>query len=58
MVRQIVVEGFDNCMRTTEENKNSNVYILFSSSKVNGKSWCPDCVVGKFEPFSCYDILA
>jgi hypothetical protein len=46
MVKQITVEGFDACAKAIEENKNCNLYVMFSGSKVNGKSWCPDCVVG------------
>ena len=47
MVKEIRVNGFDEFMKTVEDQKTNTVYVLFTgSAREDGHSWCPDCVKG------------
>ena len=49
MAVKINVEGYEAFKAALKEHKGKTVFALFSGSvDSNGKSWCPDCVVGKF----------
>ena len=48
MVTKVHVEGFDALMAEICKHINKDLYVLFCGSRdQEGKSWCPDCVVGK-----------
>ncbi|KAI0230392.1 Thioredoxin domain-containing protein 17 [Lamellibrachia satsuma] len=45
MVKEIRVNGFDELMKTVDNQKNNKVCVLFTGSvDESGQSWCPDCV--------------
>ncbi|XP_025092057.1 thioredoxin domain-containing protein 17-like [Pomacea canaliculata] len=45
MVKEILVEGYEEYVKAAAENKGKQVFALFSGSKdANGESWCPDCL--------------
>lgn len=47
MAKQLHVEGYDAAKKALADNKDKKVFVLFSGSVgKDGKSWCPDCVVG------------
>ena len=47
MVKEIHVEGYEAAKQAIEANKSRTLFVLFSASAAaDGKSWCPDCVVG------------
>ena len=49
MVVTVKVEGFDEFISEAEKYKGKNIIALFSGTAgEDGKSWCPDCVTGKF----------
>ena len=48
MVTKLHVEGFEAFMTEVDNHSNKDLYVLFCGSRDHeGKSWCPDCVVGK-----------
>ena len=48
MVTKLHVEGFDALMTEVDNHSNKDLYVLFCGSRdQEGKSWCPDCVVGE-----------
>ncbi|KJH46236.1 hypothetical protein DICVIV_07715 [Dictyocaulus viviparus] len=40
---EVTVNGYNELQKVIST-MNGRVFILFTGSKVNGKSWCPDCV--------------
>ncbi|XP_049867115.1 thioredoxin domain-containing protein 17-like [Pectinophora gossypiella] len=46
MVFNVEVKGFDDFVSYTEKIKpdGPDVYFYFSGTKIEGKSWCPDCI--------------
>lgn len=49
MVKEILVEGYEEYVKAAAENKGKQVFALFSGSKdANGESWCPDCLTGNY----------
>ena len=50
MIKQVLAQGYDDCLAKIEENKGSApMYVFFTGSEdpKTGNSWCPDCVAGK-----------
>ena len=48
MVTKLHVDGFDAFIAEVGKHSNKDVYVLFCGTKdKDGKSWCPDCVVGE-----------
>ena len=48
MVTKLHVEGFDALMTEVDNHSDKDLYVLFCGSRdQEGKSWCPDCVVGE-----------
>lgn len=43
-------EGFQSLVKTIPAGQRINV--LFTGTKENGVSWCPDCVEGDFKSFA------
>ena len=51
VVKRVSVHGFTEYLRAVEEYSNSSLHMfaLFTGALDDqGKSWCPDCVKGKF----------
>lgn len=48
MVIEHKVEGYENFVEFVGslDSKGKPVYVYFSGNKMNGQSWCPDCVRG------------
>ena len=47
MVKEIVVHGFEELIKTAEAEEKNKVCVLFTGTPDdNGQSWCPDCVKG------------
>ncbi|CAJ0572571.1 unnamed protein product, partial [Mesorhabditis spiculigera] len=42
-MKHINVDGIDALNKAVEENP-GKIFVLYTGSKVNGVSWCPDCV--------------
>ncbi|XGW16067.1 hypothetical protein V3C99_001486 [Haemonchus contortus] len=47
-MREVTVNGYEEVNKAISS-ANGRVFVLFTGSKVDGKSWCPDCVSA--EPF-------
>lgn len=45
---RVKVDGFDELIAALEESQMRTI-ILFTGSKDGDKSWCPDCIAGKFQ---------
>ncbi|EYC39077.1 hypothetical protein Y032_0677g1437 [Ancylostoma ceylanicum] len=45
-MREVIVEGYD-AIRKELTSLSGQVFVLFTGSKVDGKSWCPDCVAAE-----------
>lgn len=43
---QFVVDGIDALKQKLSSVGAKQTFIMFTGSKTNGKSWCPDCVTG------------
>ena len=49
MVKQVLAQGFEDCLKRIDELKSLNPLIIFftgSEDPKTGESWCPDCVKG------------
>lgn len=50
MVKEIYVQGLEVYRKVVDENKGKIIFVLFFGFiDVDGKSWCFDCVIGKFD---------
>ncbi|KAK6053416.1 hypothetical protein COOONC_09079 [Cooperia oncophora] len=45
-MREITVNGYEE-VKDALSSADGRVFILFTGSKVDGKSWCPDCVAAE-----------
>lgn len=45
-MKEVTADGFEEVQKAITT-ASGRVFILFTGSKVDGKSWCPDCVKGK-----------
>lgn len=47
MVKEVEAKGYEAFQKAADENKDKVVFALFCGDVDDqGKSWCPDCVVG------------
>ncbi|RCN44153.1 hypothetical protein ANCCAN_09841 [Ancylostoma caninum] len=46
VMREVTVEGYD-AIRKELTSLSGKVFVLFTGSKIDGKSWCPDCVAAE-----------
>ncbi|KAJ1371169.1 hypothetical protein KIN20_033070 [Parelaphostrongylus tenuis] len=44
---EVIADGYDEVKKAMSTATSGRVFILFTGSKVNGKSWCPDCVIAE-----------
>lgn len=45
---EVSVSGFEDFTRAVEQHKGKTIFAYFTGSKdAEGKSWCPDCVLGE-----------
>ncbi|VDP12901.1 unnamed protein product [Heligmosomoides polygyrus] len=44
-MKEVTADGFEEVQKAITT-ASGRVFILFTGSKVDGKSWCPDCVKG------------
>ena len=47
----IDVKGYQNLVTKADDIKSNKLFVYFTGSKVNGISWCPDCVNGECMSF-------
>lgn len=51
MVSNVAISGYNDFIKFIEglDKKGPQVFLYFSGSKMpDGKSWCPDCEVGRY----------
>lgn len=47
---EVSVHGYEEFSKAVSERKGKDIFAYFSGNKDGqGKSWCPDCVKGKFK---------